>query len=232
MKLLRIPAGFLPASGMSHGARVAAVLLLVAACTITAEIEEPVLQQPLLEGLPLAVGTYYSPEFRSHVDTYSGREQDPTYEFHVGPPSEALFDQVFAALFETVTKLEEPPAAQATAHAMAGIFEPKIHAFYGSVVPAMTKDNSTLSARFAAAIVYEIILYGQDGTMLDSWLVNGNTEIYQWYGFDPGRRAGDVAELAMQDAAARFLAGFRDQPPVKRWLKGLGLGGGNGAGQS
>ena len=114
--------------------------------------------EPAVETLPLNVGVYYGPEFKSFAasDTQKSGSSVDRFHFRLGGTSESYLNQVFSALFETTHLLERPPEVSGellskTGGALDGIIEPRI------------KSASKTSIRF------EFFLYDANERLLGSW---------------------------------------------------------------
>ena len=158
-------------------------------------------EKPLIEPLPLTVGIYYGPEFRNFetVQTRRVRDSIDRYHLRLGRPSMALFDLAFGALFaETVALSAAPPWEDGESQLDAAI-APRI-------------ESASLSS-----VRYAFTLTGANGRVIADWTVDG-------------RHAGEISgertvahsvRLAMRDAAAEFLIGFREEHEIRAWLARL-----------
>lgn len=179
---------------------------LVAGCAHTVPIDAT-LPRPLVEPLPVAVGVYYGPEFRDyeHVHTLVGFE----FKFLVGPQSVALFDQVFAHMFEKAVPVQDRPPLPAGEAELAAVIEPRIENF------------STDGGRHLwehVTVTYHMTLYSPQGDQLASWTVEGTGGSQYRLGRGIGL-ASEATHAAMRDAAVNLITGFRSQPDVRQWLQ-------------
>ena len=180
-------------------AAVLLVSLFLAGCTyhISHEIEPVLQRRPLVESLPLTVGIYFSPEFR----TYHGTQCGALFcnEYDLGARSVALFEILAEGLFDKVAVVEVLPPFDSS---------PKV---CGILAPSITDFDFGYQQ-----ITYRVTLYSPAGTELGAWEVEGTASGDEWL---PGKRA----RLAMRDAAAKFVKGFRKEPTVIRWLEEAGV---------
>lgn len=179
---------------------------LVAGCAHTIPIDAT-LPRPLVEPLPVAVGVYYGPELRAyeHVHTLVGFK----FKFFVGPQSVALFDQIFAHMFEKAVPVQDRPPLPAGEPELVAVIEPQIENF--SIDPGRhIWEYVTLT--------YRMTLYSPQGDQLASWTVEGAGQSEYRFGWGIGL-ASEATHAAMREAAVNLITGFRDQPGVRRWLQ-------------
>ncbi len=167
------------------------------------EVGEVLEVDPLMERLPVTIGIYYAPEFRSfeETDTYRADGSVNRYHLRLGAPSVKLFDRVFPALFEITIPVSSRPPFTGTATEQDAVIEPRIK--------RATRDSVT----------YEFVFYSPSGKLLVTWSVTGN------YGpsVNNARQAGQAVRFAMRNAAAKFLVEFDQQPQIRAWLQGKGV---------
>jgi hypothetical protein len=96
-------------------------------CGCSASQIEPVLsRRPLVEPLPLSVGVYFSPEFRTYrhkCDAFLCSEYD------LGSPSIALFETVLAGMIDNTVMLASMPPAE-LGQKVSGVIVPGIRTHY------------------------------------------------------------------------------------------------------
>jgi hypothetical protein len=189
--------------------------LLLNGCT--AQISPVLERRPLVQPLPLTVGVYFSPEFR----TYQGKKTctftcvgPGSFDYDLGPHSVAMFELVLAGMFDSIVAIEtlSPPSSPG----IAGIIAPKITDFN-----ATGFDEGGFLLVLASDITYQVTLYSPAGVEMGTWQVVGNGGIKGREGFifGHGDREGESVRRAMRDAATTFIKGFRQEPVVKRWLE-------------
>lgn len=183
---------------------------LLASCTLST-VPDPPTEDPLVEPLPYTVGVYYDPDFRS-FEFISHYDPVLSMKYEIGSPSVEMFDHALSSLFEEVVVIEEWPANATLDPEVVGVFYPRIENFYGGI-------DTGWQGRYYANVTYRTTLYDSLGEEVGSWTVYGRGEVRQlsfvWQG------AGEVTGLALREAGARFLAGFRKEPAVIRWLERL-----------
>lgn len=160
--------------------------------------------------IPATFGVYYSPEFRNlkHSGSWGGE----VWTFPLGLASVKLFDQLFPLAFtSTIPVAGLPPASGSVPDAVA-VIEPAVEAFDFTLPQRKTGS-------YTVEITYRFTLYSPNGDPVASWTVTG-------YGAKPGeagveseRRLSEAANLALEDAANKFLTSFSDVPEVQQWLK-------------
>jgi len=188
----------------------AAAIISGCTMTMTFPLEATIDRPPSVTPVPLAVGVYYSPEFRAYEHVRVRQKMRFVAPF--GQASVALFDRVLPMIFEGVVPVASPPPLGEGGPKLAAVIEPKIEAFDFDwpVVLAF--------GAYTAEVTYRFTLYSPEGNPFASWTVRGD-------GNPVGLQAGvpKAIDLAMEDAAKKFMAGFRDVPEVRRWLRQAGI---------
>ena len=204
MRTLRSPAlfGFL------------GLLAFVSGCAHTIPLKPTVELTPAVSKVATAVGVYYAPEFRSYK--HEGTRAGDKWIFALGEASVKLFDQAFPQIFATVSSVKQRPPLDAVTPDITAVIEPRIESFDFGL--PMLKTGA-----YTAEITYRFTLYSMKGDPVASWPVQGSGVQHGKIGFEFSRWPGEAADLAMQDAATKFVAGFRDVPEVRRWLQRAGI---------
>ena len=164
---------------------------------------------PLVEPLPLRVGVYYSPEFRSYV---SREERWGTkWEVTLGAAHVTQIDRLAKAMFAAtvpVTDLARPPEP-----ALAMIIEPRFEEF------AFVTPRDAGAPLYAVTIKYRINIYDGAARLIDSL-------VYTGYGNEAAGSLSSSTPLAvatskaMRDAGAKFATEFPEQPVVRKLVGG------------
>ncbi len=202
------------------------VAALLSGCSIGASVSQkfeiplnPTVQPlPTIAQVPLTIGVYYESKFRSA--RYEFRGFTGLAIFLVGQASVTLFDQVFPALFKDVSVVPTRPPLPAGVAKVDAVIEPAIENF--EVETRVRGPGFTET--YLAEITYRFTLWSFQGERIASWTITGNGDS-RGVAWRADELRGQVAELAMRDAAVNFLSGFRDAPEVRRWLRDLGVEG-------
>ena len=178
---------------------------------------------PAVKQMPVHIGLYYSPEFVKYARRIeligcgpSGRRDRSGiyFVFPVGTASEDLFDQVIGSMFAKIISTSSPSQTSNNVSSVDGLLEPQIESFHWETV--CSKDYLS-TGKFAARVRYVINLYSPDGHLVLSMRVEGfGTEKPKLCFADC--KDSLAAEQAMQDAMAKFMIEFPEQPEVKQWL--------------
>lgn len=164
--------------------------------------------------IPLAVGVYYSPEFQAYE--HIGSRGGDRWIFPLGQASVALFDRVFPIIFESIVPVSSRLIHAAEGPKLAAVVEPRIEEFNFNIPFLKTSI-------YTAEITYRFTLYSPQGDPFASWTVKGVGEKQGKFSFESARWPGEAADLAMQDAATKFMTGFRQVPEVRGWLRQVGV---------
>ena len=117
---------------------------------------------------------------------------------------------VFAS---TVPVTSRPPLSSTSDLQVAGVIVLNIEAV--EVVPGLPcwKTNG-------AKITYGFAIYAPQGEQLASWHVSGTAQKQRCPSYwRPPSVLVETMELAMQDAAIKFIQTFRAIPEVRKWLQ-------------
>lgn len=187
---------------------------ILTGCAHTIPLKPTLDRPPAVQQTPLAVGVYWSPEFTEFE--HSGSRYGDTWIFKLGEPSRRLFEAALGMLFEAVVPVSTRPPLAEPAPRVAAVLAPAIEEFdFG--LPFLKTGTYT------AGITYRFTLDSPRGERLGSWTVRGEGAKRGQVGFEFARWPGEAADLAMQDAARRFLDDFRNVPEVARWLQASGV---------
>jgi hypothetical protein len=200
----------------------AVVAMAVAGCSHNLEVDATLDKPPAVEPLPVAMGVYYPPELRIYHRSIAFLGIH-TFDTDLGPPSIALFDQIFSSMFARIVPVAEHPSSLDDDVSVAAIIVMRIERFqpYSFSFGA----HSTI-IRTPAEITYRATLYLPHGQQFATWTVEGSGVFEEEFDEDVFLIEPVVQELtavAMREATAKFVAGFRQQPEVARWLAGLNL---------
>ena len=185
------------------------VFLVALGCTHAIPMKGTMEAPLTAERVPIRLGVYYSQDFRNY--RYVGSRGGDRWDFPLGTTSTRLFDRVFADLFTSAQSVGSCPPFSGSQGKLDAVLEPKIESFDFTLPYLKT-------GAYTAEITYRFTLYALNGEPLASWTVRGAGSKHGKPGFDFARGPGEAADLAMQDAASKFIAGFPDIPEVRRLI--------------
>jgi hypothetical protein len=186
-----------------------AAVILIAGCTHAIPLKATMGEPAGVAKVPARVGVYYSSDFRNYQ--HSGSRAGDRWDFPLGQASVTLFNQTFPMLFAGTESVPNLPPLSGGSQ-LAAVIEPKIEAF-DFTLPFLKTGTYT------AEITYRFTLYSPKGDPVASWTVKGSGAQKGQAGFEFARWPGEAADLAMRDAATRFLNGFAEVPEVQPWLR-------------
>lgn len=194
------------------GARLLGLLMAFAlgACAHAIPLKGTAELPAAAERMAARVGVYYSPEFRAYM--HSGEKGGDTWNFPLGQASVNIYDEAFAAVFAGTVPVDQLPPQPAGGPVLDAVIEPRIVGFNFNLPFIKTST-------YSSQITYSYIFYSPDGARIASWTVTGFGAKRGQFGFDFARWPGESADLAMQDAASKFVTGFRTVPEVMNWLR-------------
>ncbi|KRT64799.1 MAG: hypothetical protein XU13_C0156G0001 [Candidatus Rokubacteria bacterium CSP1-6] len=191
---------------------------LLSACAHAIPLQATLERPPTVRQVPLAVGVFYSQEFRDYM--HSNWRGGDRWDFPLGQASVKLFGQALPILFESVVPVSGRSPLPEGGAKLAAVIEPKIEAFDFSLPFLKT-------GTYTAEISYRVTLHSPEGLALASWTVKGIGAKPGQAGFEFARWPGEAADLAMQDAANKLLTSFWEVPEVRHWLRQAGVRGAN-----
>ncbi|MFQ5930408.1 MAG: hypothetical protein ACE5MK_11975 [Acidobacteriota bacterium] len=202
----------------SAGRRSQGVLKLVTAaavlhgCTFAVPIHPTIDPTPEVPQAQVILGVYYNPEFRGyeHVALVGGGPTPDRLVISLGQASVSLFDLTLPRLFKSVRPASGRPALKPARSEVAAVIEPSIERVeypggFVSVVPFWTE------------ITYRFKLYSAAGESIAEWSVTGVGEKTPSIIQRTTLLYGNTTELAMEDAARKFLQSFWSIPEIHRW---------------
>ena len=181
-------------------------LVVAAACSPTRFEAATDVPAPLIEKIPITIGTHLPLEFREKVYEEKRSGGGGEYTIGLGKAQSTGFMRILEAMFQTVVVVSSVTNAAREDASIRGVLEPVLED-YAFVTPA---DSGTQV--YAASLRYTIRLYSPQGELADSWTFTG-------YGSQPASafpgKGDDALEsatrLALRDAAAKLAAEFREQ---------------------
>ncbi len=190
-----------------------AVLLMLPACSHAVPLSPAITPSQAQAQVPLNVGVLYTPELTEYE--HRGGKMGDTWIFPLGSASVELLDQTWGQAFRSALPVGSRPPLASGSRNLAAVIEPRIEAFDFHL--PMIKTGT-----YTAEITYRFVLYALSGDPVASWTVTGEGAQRGQFGFDFSRWPGEAADLAMEDAAQKFVAGLKRIPEVRRWLRSKG----------
>jgi hypothetical protein len=202
-----------------------ALLLIVTSflsgCTYNVYPNATLPQKPLIEQLPLTVGVYYSDEFQTYELVPYIPQSTAIYRIVLGPPSIALFDQIFSEMFEKVVQVSSLPPLPEAKTDIKAVIKPNIE---GLVANADLNRMIPSDTWVQVDIYYMINLYDLNSALIASWSIKGSGSVRGSLKYPlVTAMVRDAAQNAMQNAAARFMLGFRKNSEAIKWLRSFGI---------
>jgi hypothetical protein len=174
------------------------VIGMLGGCASNVTLKAPTIPEPLLAQIQMSVGVRMPADFEHYVheEMVYGHEE---WSIDLGRSNAALFEQLFAYMFSSVTILGPDDDPQLMG--LDALIEPTIDAFEFS-----TPGQSNTEA-FAVWIRYRLKVFDPDGNLVSNWPVAayGKSQTTKMGGSQALQRA---AILAMRDAAALMIMKF------------------------
>lgn len=196
---------------------------LLAGCgpaTIEYKIDAALDQTPAIEPLPIAIGVYYPPEFRTYTHVQSFVSLRISIKYPLGAQNVALFDQALAGMFREVVPLKTWPLEATKEVGFSRVIIPEVEH-----VSVQTRADASEMGPFPAKVTYRISLHMPTGRKVASWPVSGTSE-FMLSGapdFDAQKKKQLALRDSMRNAVANFVIHFDKQPAVKNWLSEQGI---------
>ncbi len=176
---------------------------------------------PMIKPIPLDVGVYFSPEFRSYEYRYEGYkisgEPGDKESFAIGEASVDLFNQLFQGMFKSTVEVQQRPTLSSSGMKLAGVIEPNIEEF------KLTKSQEQPGRRrrYRVQLTYRFTVYAPDGKISVFW-VSGRGRSTDRRFATTGKTYGEATDEAMKDAGKRFATRFLKIPEIQQWLESIG----------
>lgn len=173
--------------------------------TVESEVPEPVTQP-----IPVALGLYYSDEFRNFI--YTERSEDrKDWRVDNRAARLSLFDGVLSSMFDSVELLDSKVMAGDNS-AVEAILEPAV------LDMQLALPEETKMEFYEAWLKYELRLYQPEGALIDQWQVTGYGKALSenFGGASEGLNA--AIDSALRDVGAKMTLGFTKTPGVMNWL--------------
>jgi hypothetical protein len=133
-----------------------------------------------------------------------------------------MFDQIYSGMFARTVSVVDDPARSPGPLDAAAIVVLQIDSFRPHYVMGHDIAGGPMIQSVEAEIVYRTTLLTPQGQQIADWTTSGSGTGQPTI-FSFSDEAGNAAAIAMREAAAKFVAGFRQQPEVVRWLADLKL---------
>ena len=191
----------------------AAMILLLTACSATTINIEGSFPAPLVQKLPLTVGVYYDEAFINHsfieINDNTGDDQ---YIINSGASQLELFNTMLPAVFEQVVQLDSLESATGMS-GIDAVFIPAIEEFQVGL-PQKTRLNV-----YEIWVKYNMRLAQSNGDYIADWVMTayGKSPEETFQSVDGG--VNDAANVALRDLAASFTLGFSNIPEINEWLR-------------
>jgi hypothetical protein len=198
------------------------IIFSLPGCTYNvAPIDTTLPQKPLIEKLPITIGTYYDDVFRSYEDVWSlPYPYAISYRITIGAPSVILFNQVFSEMFTEVIWINQLPLLPQAKADIAAVIEP------GFV--DLTIDTDRKMSWVQVGLTYKITLYDLNGFDIADWTIKGSgASVGVLKSINSAAMVREAAHFAMRDVAAQIMLGFNRNLEVKKWLSGFEITAGN-----
>jgi hypothetical protein len=197
------------------GAALAIVLAALAGCGTRQVQVQTVMPAPLVVRIPVVVGLYLPPEFRTAVHTE--KRDGVEYAIDIGAAQSGGVQRLMDAMFTRAVAVAAPTAAAATDPEIRGVFEPVLEDL------SFVTPTDTGTPLYAVSLKYRINAYRPNGELVDSWTFTG-------YGTQPAAQLPgqgrtllqQAAAAAMRDAGAKIAVEFREQAIVRGLIEPSG----------
>lgn len=210
--------------GLTTSARGMRALAVIAALALAGCANEVVVEgqfpQPVVEKLPIKIGVYYDPEFRTHefFDQASSREETD-WLVRTGDAQLQMYNTLLPGMFEKVVVLNELPRKDRVDTVLDenldAVLVPHVEELQYSI-PNHTKINV-----FEIWMRYRYELYAPDGELLAEWSMTSYGKTPTAFLQSAEAAVNLAAVVALRDAGANFAMNFTRVPEVQAWISTL-----------
>lgn len=210
--------------GSTTSARQLRTLLVFAALVLAGCANEVVVEgdfpQPVVEKLPIKIGVYYDPDFRTHefFDEASSREETD-WLVRTGDAQMKMYNTLLPGMFEQVVMLNELPRRDRVDTVLEqdldAVLVPHVDELQYSI-PNHTKINV-----FEIWMRYRYELYSTDGELIAEWTMTSYGKTPTAFLQTAEAAVNLAAVVALRDAGANFAMNFTRVPEVQAWMRTL-----------
>ena len=210
-------------SGSTTIARVWSGLLLaalLAACGANTVKVEGNFPTPVMEKIPLTLGVYYDPGFRSHTfEEINTGNSDPDWIVQTGQSQVQMYNTLLKGMFAKVVLLNEIPrknrVAAVGAKGVDAVLVPHVDELQYTI-PRQTRVKV-----FEIWMRYRYQLYDPNGELLADWTMSSYGKTPTAFLQSDTDAVNLAAVVALRDAGANFALNFSAVPEVKMWMDTL-----------
>ena len=197
-------------------------LILIASCThFRAELKPPPPQITAKEPVPIAVGAYFPEAIRKYEAMYEWADPladllglPEVYIFPMGNASIPLLLDAMYLVFDKVLVVESIPSPGINL-ALRRILSFEI----ANVAIFFGRGFGNISS---VEVTYRIRAYDMKAREEFTWTVTGTAKTVNTGSLRrPPPHLTQAVEMAMRDAAEKFVLSFHEMPEVQRWLENL-----------
>jgi len=176
--------------------------------------------EPVLDKIPLTIGVYYDPEFRSHefFDEAKSREETD-WLVRTGEAQVDMYNTLLPGMFQEVVMLNALPRRDRVETVLDenvdAVLVPHVAELQYSI-PNHTKINV-----FEIWMRYRYELYAPDGELLADWTMTSYGKTPTAFLQTAEAAVNLAAVVALRDAGANFAMNFTRVPEVRTWMEGL-----------
>ena len=194
----------------------AALALLLGACANNVVVQGT-FPAPLMEKLPLTLGVYYDPDFRTHEFFEKATSREETdWIVKTGEAQVRMYNTLLPGMFEKIVMLNEIPRRDR----VEAVAEERVDAV---LVPHVAElqysiPNHTKINVYEIWMRYRYELYSPDGELLADWTMTSYGKTPTAFLRSAEAAVNLAAVVALRDAGANFAVNFTRVPEVKLWM--------------
>ncbi|GAA0351675.1 hypothetical protein GCM10009092_15090 [Bowmanella denitrificans] len=178
---------------------------LLCSCSGSFKVKSQV-PTPLIQPMPLTVGTYYPKELRQYRYEESN-EARKEWKIEQGDAQMQMFSQVLAGMFENVVDLNQQQGAADL------ILTPRVEEFQYTV-PRETRSNI-----YEVWFKYHLQLHEGSGRLVADWFMTSYGKTPTAFATSDAGGLDLAIQMALRDSGAKLLMDFSRVPEIRQWME-------------
>ncbi len=177
----------------------------LAACVNTVKVSGR-FPAPVGERVPLIVGLYFAPEFKSYAPEEVLYQRN-NWKVDLGPVSAQMFEQVFGNMSDQVVVLQDEPGDGVPVEDIDLVVVPSFVDF------GLLDPSATPLEFFSLSFKYKVDVFSREGNLIADWTINAYGKAPA-YALNSTESVKEALMVALRDAAASLTLDFPRQPGV------------------
>lgn len=190
---------------MTRRLAILALCLLLGSCSSSFRVKSQV-PQPLVQPMPLTMGTYYPMALRNYRYEESNEARED-WNIEQGDAQMQMFSRVLSGMFKNLVEL---PAQSGSADL---ILTPVVEEFQYTV------PRETRSKIYEVWFKYHLQLHEGSGRLVADWFMTSYGKTPTAFSTTDADGLELAIQMALRDAGAKLLMDFSRVPEIRQWME-------------